>query len=711
MDPAIITVLIILIATAAMLVFEIVRIDIVALVCMLALGWTGVLTPQEALSGFSSNAVIAMMAVMILGHGIAKTGIMDQFSRAVLKKVGVNRKRVIGLMSLSVGMLSGFIQNIGAAALFLPGILNISRKGKIPASVLIMPIGFAAILGGTLSMVGSGPLILINDLLRNADLEPYRLFSVTPVGLLLLLFGIGFFLLFGKFVLPYSEASGKIVSEQEKLINTLHLPYSIRHYIISKNSPLIGKTTEQTGVWDKFKLNILGISRGRGVEYAPWRETQFEAGQELALLGDEENVENFASEFKLELEERSARFASLTDPDKSGFAEVIMPPRSEMIGQTIRKYSLRKSHAVEPVMLFSKGEEIRGDFSDHEVVSGDTIIVHGLWDKINDLKSSKNFLVATPFVLEKKDKSKTWIAVLCFAAAIGLALAGFPISIAFFTGAIAMVLMRVLDIQEAYQSIEGKVVFLIAGLIPLGIAMQKTGTAAFLAEQIMTLIQGKHPIFLVLAVAVLSTLFSLFMSNVGAIVVLAPLVMNMAQIGGFVSASEANLCIFDKLFARIGASDNLYDGKSTFMVEMLETANIINNATGNSFVIMDEIGRGTSTFDGLSIAASVTKHIYKNIKAKSIFATHYHELTSLSDKYQGIKNMNVAVLEDSNRIRFTYKVIPGFAQKSYGIHVAEIAGLPHSLISDAKNILNTLEEEDLSIHKKKSSGIKQLSLF
>ena len=211
MDSTIITVLIILVATVFMLAFEIIRIDIVALICMLALSWTGVLTPQEALSGFSSNAVIAMMAVMILGHGISKTGVMDQFSRAVLKKVGVSRPRIIGLMSLSVGMLSGFIQNIGAAALFLPGILNISRRGKIPASALIMPIGFAAILGGTLSMVGSGPLILINDLLRNAALEPYRLFSVTPVGMLLLLFGIGFFLLFGKFVLPNSEASNKII--------------------------------------------------------------------------------------------------------------------------------------------------------------------------------------------------------------------------------------------------------------------------------------------------------------------------------------------------------------------------------------------------------------------------------------------------------------------------------------------------------------------
>ena len=532
MDPAILTVLVILIATVVMLVFEFVRIDVAALLCMLALGWTRVLTPQEALSGFSSNAVIAMMAVMILGQGISRTGIMDRFSRTVVKKVGTQKSKIVGLMSVSIGVMSGFIQNIGAAALFLPGILNISRRGKIPASALIMPIGFAAILGGTLSMVGSGPLILINDLLRNADLAPYGLFSVTPVGLLLLFVGIGFFFFFGKYVLPYSKSTGPIVTEQEKLIEALHLPHHIWHYTIPPKSTLIGKTAEQCGVWDKFNVNILGISRGRDVEYAPWRQTKFEPGQVLALLGNEENIKNFASTHDLKPEERTSRFASLKDPEMSGFAEVIIPPRSELIGQTIRKFSLRKRYAVEPVLMFSRGEEIRGDFSDQEVTPGDTFIVYGLWDKINDLKTSTDFVVATPFSTKKQDQSKSLIASLCFVFAIGLALAGFPISIAFFTGAIAMVLTRVITIQEAYQSIEWKVVFLLAGLIPLGVAMQKTGTSAFLAEHVMMLVHGKHPVFLILTVAVLSTLFSLFMSNVGAIVVLAPLVMSMAQIGG-----------------------------------------------------------------------------------------------------------------------------------------------------------------------------------
>ncbi|NLG26394.1 MAG: SLC13 family permease, partial [Chloroflexi bacterium] len=522
----------ILIATVIMLVFEVIRIDLVALACMLALGWTGVLTPSEVFSGFSSNAVIAMLAVMVLGEGIARTGAMDQFSRGVLQRVGTSKTKVIGLMSLAVGLLSAFIQNIGAAALFLPGILNIARRGKLSASELIMPIGFAAILGGTLTMVGSGPMILINDLLRNAGLAPYALFSVTPVGLLLLLSGIGFFLLFGKFVLPQARTPSETISDQDRLVDALHLPHHIRHYTIPPGSPLVGRTREQAGCWHSHNVHILAVTQGSEALYSPWRETQFAAGQEVALLGTEDDVTKFAATQGLIPLVRTPRLTGLTDPDRAGFAEVVIPPRSELVGRTIRQFSLRRRYAVEPVVLFSRGEELRADFSDHEIVPGDTAVVYGLWEHIGELAEDPAFVVTTPFVTEKKDRSKIWVALLCFLGAIVLVLAGAPIAMSFLSGAIVMVLAHVLTIEEAYQAVEWKVVFLVAGLIPLGIAMQKTGTAAFLASQVMALVSGGHPIWIVLAVAVLSTLFSLVMSNVGAITVLAPLVISIAQMAG-----------------------------------------------------------------------------------------------------------------------------------------------------------------------------------
>jgi len=541
MDSSILLVLAVLAFTMFFLVVDVVRIDVVAIVCMLALGWTGVLSPGEVFSGFSSNAVMAMMGVMILGQGIAGTGIMDLFSAAVIRKAGTDRRKIIGLMSLSVGLLSGFVQNIGAAALFLPGILNISRREKIPPSALIMPIGFAAILGGTLTMIGSGPLILINDLIRNFGLEPYTFFSVTPVGVLLLLAGTSYFLVFGKYILPGQDPGEVPLSVQDRIIEAFHLPHHIGHYRIPGESPLAGTTTEESGVWDRYRVNVLGISEGRKAEYAPWRETIFQVEQELALLGREEDVAAFASDHGLIPVDEPGRFKGLNDPVRAGFAEVIIPPRSEMVGKSIRQFSLRKRYVVEPVMLFSKGEETRGDLSDHQILPGDTLIVHGLWENISALKNETDFVVATPFVADIKVRSRTWAALACFLGAIALALTGVPISLAFFTGAAAMVLVGVLSIQDAYNAIEWKVVFLLGGLIPLGTAMQKTGAAALLAEKLMTLVQGGHPFMVILTVALLSTFFSLLMSNVGAIMVLAPLVMNMGIMGGMDSRPLALL--------------------------------------------------------------------------------------------------------------------------------------------------------------------------
>jgi len=532
MDTQVLTVLVILLGVMVLLATEWVRIDVTAILCLLALGWTGVLTPSEALGGFSSHAVIAMMAVMIMGRGIAVTGIMDRFARVVSKHAGGREHRVTATLSAAVGLLSGFIQNIGAAALFLPGAMGVARRTRISPSRIIMPMGFAAILGGTLSMVGSGPLILVNDLLQGAGLKPYALLSVTPVGIVLLVAGILYFLILGKFVLPKSRSRKDAGSIQQQLIEALHIPSHIRHYVVPSQSPLVGRTSEQSKAWQEYRVNFLGVSRRRGIQYAPCRNTRFSAGQVVVILGESDDIHRFAGDYGLQPRRAPAGFAGLGDPVKAGFAEVIIPPRSEMVGHSIREYSLRRRFAVEPVMLSSRGKEIRGDFSDHRIMSGDTLVVYGLWEKIAGMQVGSDFVVATPFQVERTDREKSLAAAGCFLAAVALAMAGFPISLSFLTGAVAMVLTRVLKIQEAYQAIEWKVVFLLAGLIPLGQAMQATGTAAFLADSVMKGIQDMPLVILVAVVALMATLFSLFMSNVGSIVVLAPLVIAMAEMGG-----------------------------------------------------------------------------------------------------------------------------------------------------------------------------------
>lgn len=530
MSLEIIIVLSILGITVALMVFDILRIDLVAILAMLLLVWTKIITPYEATSGFSSHAVISMIAVMIMGSGVASTSIMNKLSTRIVKTAGKKRSRIIALISGSAGLLSAFMQNVGAAALFLPAVLGISKKEKIPASSLIMPLGFAAIAGGTLTMIASGPMIILNDILKASHLKPFSIFSVTPVGLILLGLVIMYFFFFGGGKEKKNSETKEPVSEQKKLIDTWHLPFTIYRYNIPEKSSLDGLTPENSGLWDRFSLHIVALSKEKGVEYAPWRNTKFEKNTDIIILGDPEDSEKFANEYGLILKETPEICGKLRDPDSAGFAEVMIHPRSSLAGKSIREISFRKEYSVEPVIIFSGGETLSGDYSDRKLKAGDTLIIHGLWNNVEKLKKDDGLVVLTPIEKVKSDPKKGLVSILTFAGALGLTLTGFPISISLLTGAFAMILFRVITIEEAYRSVEWKVVFLIAGLIPLGIAMQNTGTAEYIAQKVTSVVRGEHPLLLMSVVAFLSTVFSLFMSNVASTVVLAPIVIGIANI-------------------------------------------------------------------------------------------------------------------------------------------------------------------------------------
>ena len=183
------------------------------------------------------------------------------------------------------------------------------------------------------------------------------------------------------------------------------------------------------------------------------------------------------------------------------------------------------------------------------------------------------------------------------------------------------------------------------------------------------------------------------------------LITLMAHIGSFVPAESANVCIVDRIFTRIGASDDLAVGQSTFMVEMIEVANILNFCTDNSLIILDEVGRGTSTFDGLSIAWSVVEYLSKKVKAKTLFATHYHELMQLEGKYDGVKNFCISIKEIGGRLVFLRKIMRGSATRSYGIEVASLAGLPNEIIERSKQLINEMESNKLSVNQSKDSEL------
>jgi di/tricarboxylate transporter len=528
----IVVLLIIIVGLVILFITELFRVDVVAITGMLTLVWVGILTPSEAFSGFSGNAVISIIAVMILGFGIEQCGVMKKVARPIVSLAGKSENRLISLISLSVGGISSFLQNIGAAALFLPAIRRISRESGIPGSRLLMPMGFAAILGGTLTMVGSSPLIMLNDLLNQAKLDSYGLFASTPVGMVLLVCGILYFVLGGKRLLPRRtpEKTGKLT--QRKLIDTLNLNSIVYLMRIPETSSLVGKTREEAGLWENYQVNLLALADENEVEYAPWRLTRFSANQGIAIFGCKEEVTRFFEDHNLQKCDDSKRFNHIMNRESAGFAELIVLPGSNAVGSTLRTIALRKNFYVEPVLLLRGSEEFRGDFSDVPFEPGDIIIVYGLWEKIEPFKKNEDFILASAIEGQTPKKFMALKVGLIMAGVLAGVIAGVKLSVILLSGAAAMLLLNVITIDEAYRAVDWRTVFLIAGLIPLGAAMEKTGAAVLISQQLMVLLTGSPVIVFLLAVAALTTFFTLFMSNVAATVLLVPLAINIARAAG-----------------------------------------------------------------------------------------------------------------------------------------------------------------------------------
>ncbi|MDD3407663.1 MAG: SLC13 family permease [Methanomicrobium sp.] len=524
MTPEIILICLILLIMVALFVTEALRVDVIAIIIMLTLGWLGLITPAETFSGFASNAVISIISVMILGYGIDRTGIMIKFSRKIVSIGGDDERRITGIISGCVGFLSAFIQNIGSAALFLPAILRISKKTKIPKKRLLLPMGYSAIIGGTLTMIGSSPLILLNDLLAQGDLEPFNFFSVTPIGVCLLLTAVIYFAFFGKYVLPKNDSESDAQSAKENFLDIWNLPKQKHHFFIPEKSPISGLKRENLNLGE-YSLVLIALKEGKNITYAPWRHTVFAPGQILTILGTFENAETFREDYGLETALTAPYLDELTGEENAGFSEIILKPRSKLIGKTIREIAFRHTYGLEIIVFSGREGDYRHEFSDIKLNAGDSFVVYGSWKSIIKAGNSGEFLLLHNPEEKELKKSKSLIAVACFAGGIALSFAGVSLSLSLLTGAVLMILFGVLDIDEAYGAVDWRTVFLIAGLIPFGIAMENTGTAALIAQTITAFAAGENPLLILIAVAVLATFFSLFMSNVAATVILVPLVI------------------------------------------------------------------------------------------------------------------------------------------------------------------------------------------
>lgn len=547
----------ILIFTVYLFVFEVVPIDVAAMSVMVFLGLTTLIAPIMGLSkglaninelfiGFSSNAVISIIAVMIIGHGLDKTGVMNIAAKYMMRIGGTTESRIISLISGTVGAISGFMQNVGAAALFLPVVGRISERANIPISRLLMPMGFCAILGGTLTLVGSSPLILLNDLILNSNkelpgnqqMDTFGLFSVAPVGLALITTGIVYFVIFGRFVLPKTQA-GK--SEGKNAANYFHTTYGLDYHIeemqVESGSPLIGQTLDDFET--RYKVRTIAITNTRQLRMGMsgiMLDMEVVEGDTFALIGEQQALDEFAKAMKLEVAEGIETFSEVLSAEHAGLAEMVIPPTSPMVGESARELGLRSQFGVSTLAIIrSDGTRREGDdVRSIAFEAGDTVIVYSDWKNLYNLHMVRNYAVVTSDYPQVEVRThKALNAFIFLVVALSLVLfTDLRLSVALLVGAIGMIISGVLDAEEAYFAVSWKTVFLLASLIPLGAAVESTGSAAWIADSLLAVMGQTSPWILQLAIAVLATAFTLVMSNVGATVLLVPLAVNIALSSG-----------------------------------------------------------------------------------------------------------------------------------------------------------------------------------
>lgn len=559
LTPDMIVVLGFVVLTLFLFISEVVRVDVAALMVMVLLGGVSyipglqkVADVNHLFNGFASNAVLSIIAVMIIGAGMDKTGLMTRVAAFIMSVGGKTEARIIPIVGTTVGVISSFMQNVGAAALFLPVVSRISVRTEIPLGRLLMPMGFCAILGGTMTMVGSSPLILLNDLilatnknlLPEQQMAPFELFSVTPIGLSLVMSGIVYFIIFGRFVLPNSIEDKEGVSGQS-MRDYLKRLYGLKADLVEVEVPAHSLLVSHSlaDVSEANNLYVIGTHFKGKTSLSSPNDTIIEAPCRLAILGRHRVIAEFSSLFDVKVLPTLEVFAEDASPVKAGIAEILIPPDSDLNGKSARELRLREVYGL-TLLAIRRGENTLSHVQteDHNATrlsieplqTGDTMVVHVTWEALTRINKDRNFVVVTTdFPQEDVRPKKVGWALFFFAIAFGLILfSDLRLSLALLVGATGMIVTKVLSIDEAYAAVGWNTVFLLACLLPLGQAVQSTGTAEWLAFQMLLLLEGWPVWGLQVAIALLATLFTLVMSNVGATVLLVPLAVSLALAAG-----------------------------------------------------------------------------------------------------------------------------------------------------------------------------------
>jgi di/tricarboxylate transporter len=514
------------IIVVALIIFatEKLRVDVVALLVLITVGLTGLVGPKEVFSGFSNSAVITVWAVYIVSGGLFNTGVADFMGQLILRLSGNSEIRLIAVIMITCGLMSAFMNNVGATAMLLPAVVSISWQTKIPVSKLLIPLSFSSLLGGGITLIGTPANILAANIVSDRGLPTFGFFDFAPLGLVVFAAGVLYMIFVGRHLLPVRQPP-----IDKKITNQL------RSYLfearVLPGGKLAGLTLLDSRLGADYDLTVVGIVRNKKTKKVVHRNTVIRPDDILLVEGSVDKLMQAKDALGLMvLTDKSEELEILGDgQDDDDVLEATLAPRSSMVGRSLQSLQFRDRFGFTVLAVQREGEMITKRLRSVKLQFGDNLLLQGPRDRIPALQEGNDFLVLEAINIPKDVKHKMPIAIAILVSVIGLVIfAGIDISLAMVMGAVAMVLTGCLTINEAHEAIDWRTVFLVAGMLPLGIAMEETGAARYIADLMLGAIGGWGPLAALGGVYLLAALITQPMSNAAAMVLVVPIALDTA---------------------------------------------------------------------------------------------------------------------------------------------------------------------------------------
>ncbi len=499
------------------------RVDVIALLVLLTVSLLGLVDKNDIFMGFANPAVITIWAVYIVSGGLFKTGVADMLGSLILRLAGDNEARLIAVIMLVCGTMSAFMNNVGAVAVLMPAVIGISRQTRIPVSKLLIPLAFSSLLGGKMTLIGTPANILAQGILVARGVPSFGFFDITPMGALVLGTGILYMVTIGRRFLPLRETAADPLASSR-------LREYIGEAVVNSGSPLIGKNLYEAELGTAYDLTLLAAVRDSKPIIGIHRDFVIEEEDRLILEGSAQNL--LTARESLNLTIQADHDMQLEDLDTSDMLifEATLAPRSTIVGRTMDSVRFRDRFGITALAIWRQGAVITKQLRDIELQFGDALLLQGPPGKVKVMQEGNEFLVLEPVEIKRNRRDKALLAAGIMLVVILLSmLTELGIATAMVLGSVAMVLTGCLTMDEAYESIDWRTVFLVAGMLTLGIAMENTGTTQFLADILLGALSRFGPLGMLAGIYILSALITQPMSNAAAVVLIVPIAVDTAM--------------------------------------------------------------------------------------------------------------------------------------------------------------------------------------